>query len=184
MKFLILGHPRGGTAYAAKLMQSAGLDVRHEEMGANGIASWMFAVHDIIPPFTFDRSRRSDTYFDAVIHVAREPLDTIASTLHTEQGSEDFRSRYVNLFGNAMERAVLSYCGWHRLILAGHADIRCRLEDLSFHLEERYGINTLDPGPVNTREHPKLDWNEIHQNCSPEVLFELEKMTKWYQQLR
>lgn len=184
MKFLFVGHPRGGTAYAAALMQSAGIDVRHEEMGANGTSSWMHAVHDIIPPYTFDRSRRADHYFDAVIHLVRNPLDTIASSLYTEQDSEDFRSRYVTIFGNDHERTVLSYCGWHKLLLAGHADVRCRLEDLPYHLLQKYGIATTDPGPQNQREHPSLSWEELAGHCSGEVMFELQKMTKWYTQLR
>lgn len=179
MRILVLGHPRGGTAYAAALIRSCGLDVRHEAMGEHGIASWMFAVHDEQPPFTFDGSKRSDYEFDLTIHVARDPLDTIASTLYTEHGSAEFRSRYVNIFGNEHERAVLSYCGWHRLILAGHADIRCRIGELADRLRE-LELDPSDPGVVNAREHPPITMDELRRNCSGAVLHELEKMTEWY----
>jgi len=43
---LILGlvHPRTGTGYTAKLLQSWGLDVKHEKMGKDGTVDWSLAA--------------------------------------------------------------------------------------------------------------------------------------------
>src|SRR6185437_5691190 len=48
---LITGHPRSGTGSAAALCRQFGLDVRHEEVGEDGIASWMMAVDDWNIPY-------------------------------------------------------------------------------------------------------------------------------------
>ena len=42
-KILVVGHPRTGTGYAAKLLQSWGLDVQHEKMGKDGTVRLEFS---------------------------------------------------------------------------------------------------------------------------------------------
>src|SRR5689334_22854394 len=59
---IITGHPRCGTASAHALCQKLGLDVGGEEVGADGISSWMMAVDDRYHPYGDDelgQSRRN-----------------------------------------------------------------------------------------------------------------------------
>lgn len=175
-QFLVLGHPRSGTAYAAWVLRQCGYDVGHERMGAHGTASWMFAVHNGPYPFTFDGSYRGRFKFEQVIHIVREPLAAIASILHTEQGSEDFRSRYVNLYGTPMEKAVQSYLGWNKLIAAGRVDLLCKTESLAAH----FGVTATPSERVNAREHPALTMDEISEAIAPALAFELQKFVTLY----
>lgn len=81
---LVVGHPKSGTGYMAKLLQAHGLGVGHERMGRNGIASWMFAAVTTSVPHSFDGSARALFEFHYVLHVVRHPLPVIASTAYTE----------------------------------------------------------------------------------------------------
>ena len=43
-KFLCIGHPRCGTSSISQYLKYMGYDVCHENMGKDGISSWMLAV--------------------------------------------------------------------------------------------------------------------------------------------
>lgn len=182
-QYLVVGHPRSGTGYAAWLFQQHGLDVRHEAMGAHGTSSWQFAVHDADYPFTFDHSTKANHIFGTVIHIIREPMDAIASILHTEQASEEFRSRYVTLYGTALERAIQSYIGWNRMLLAQRADLRCKTETLHLELCSLLSCDhPVTPVRQNAREHAGIDEGDLL--ALPEGLkYELSKLTHYYNTL-
>lgn len=114
--FLVVGHPRSGTGYMAKLFQAYGFDVGHERMGEDGISAFQYAA-DAEAPWT--HCRRGAYKFGTVIHVVREPRKVIASaaaTLHN--ASWEYMHRFVSFPCDAcsVARAVWTWVGWNKLI--------------------------------------------------------------------
>ena len=121
-KILILGHPRGATKFISKLFIANGIDLQHEKMGKDGTVNWQFAVKADYYPYTFD-SKRQDYEFEKIYHIIRKPIDSINTIVRVEKASEFFRKKYVNLYGNDLEKAILSYSAWHKLIHSQLPDI-------------------------------------------------------------
>ena len=77
----------GGTHALASSLQSAGIDVLHEGVGAAGAVSWMYAVNDaaigtVYPHHAFlpsDSRGILSPRFSRVVHVTRTPLDHVSS---------------------------------------------------------------------------------------------------------
>lgn len=182
----VLAHPRSGTAYMASLMQLNGLDVGHEVMGKDGISSWMFAVQADNVPFTFDGSIPIDYSFTHTIQVIREPISAISSIYHTEHGSLDWRSKWLCLWGNDMEKAVSSYIGWNKLI-KGLNPVVFKLEDEDTILDWLFdnGLTTTKHKAeiTNKREHDILTIKKIKGMINPSLFNELEQFIKYYNEI-
>jgi hypothetical protein len=86
-RLLITGCGRSGTKYITHLLRRLGLDVRHERMGADGIASWAMAV-DADSVAWGVPSRHYD--FDDVFHQVRDPRQVIASATTFKPDSWSF----------------------------------------------------------------------------------------------
>jgi len=139
---LVIGHPRCGSGYMSKLLQTAGLDVGHERMGKHGISSWMFAVTDDRVPFaadTYSGSRRL-SHFQYIVHHVRDPRNAVPSIMRDNMRSEKsfrFRRRHIKQafgvdleeYSSETERAVLSYIYWNRIVERNAVDIVVRVED-------------------------------------------------------
>lgn len=178
-QFLVVGHPRSGTGYAAWLLQQRGFDVGHERMGEHGTSSWLFAVHQGPYPFTFDNTCRDRFKFEQVIHIIREPVAAIASVFHTEHGSEEFRSRYLTLYGDPLTRAVQSYIGWNRLIASKRVDVVRKTETLHTLLN----VTRTPAERVNSRQHEPLTLDDIRSNIDGALFYELMKLIAQYNNL-
>ena len=83
---LITGCARSGTGYASLLFKKMGLDIGHEEYGADGISSWLFAVDAENVPWG---PSRKDVKFGKVFHQVRHPLKAIGS-IYTYEPEESF----------------------------------------------------------------------------------------------
>lgn len=143
-KLLVSGHPRCGTGYTAALLSSCGLQVGHELMLADGIASWMFAVYDQKNPYALDKpsTTRYFTYFKYHIHPVREPRKAVASIItenrHADQ-SLCFRKKHIlkersidiQAYTSEVERAVASLVYWTLIIEMQKPDLVFRIEDQS-----------------------------------------------------
>lgn len=139
---LVIGHPRCGSGYMSQLLQSAGLAIGHEQVGEHGISSWMFAVDDQQVPFAGDEyavSRQSFS-FQYTIHHVRDPRSAVPSIMRDNQYSVQsfqFRRKHIlRAFGidledyaSELERAVLSYIYWNKLVEKNHIDLVVRVED-------------------------------------------------------
>jgi hypothetical protein len=123
---LVLGHPRCGSAYAAKLASSVGLDIGHEKMGEHGISSWMFAVPDLRAPFGTDYGGAPlNSRFNAVVHHLRDPFEAAASIMLENNVTVSFRYRRAHIeaefgfdlfrYDLALDRAMASYLFWNKL---------------------------------------------------------------------
>lgn len=176
-EILILGHPRSGTGYMAKLFQANGYDIGHEVMGKDGTSNWQFAVCADAYPFNTDNIKRDDVEFSRIYHVIRNPLAAINSIVYTESRSEHFRAKFVPLVGNAFERAILSYYGWNMLIQAQKPYATFTLENAAdfFFFE--------DVKKQNTREHKSVTEDELYMLCGPGAWSYYEAISRFYNQL-
>jgi hypothetical protein len=117
-KILVVGHPRTGTGYTAKLLQSWGLDIGHETMGEDGTSDWSLA--------TRERSLWQDLNFgdyewDTIIYCVRDPKDSIPSIVYTEdikKDSFDYRMRWGKFKDRKrpLMNTISSILAWDELI--------------------------------------------------------------------
>jgi hypothetical protein len=167
---LITGCGRSGTSYISNLLTSLGLDIGHETMGKDGIASWLLAVNtDLVPwgppPKLFT--------FKTVIHQIRNPLDTISSL----QTFSDIAWQFIcNHIPASHDEPLLLKCAkyWHYWNLSTErvAQWSYRIEDINEVFDElcfrvgvpaNRGILRITPTDVNTRkqQYRKVSWKDI-----------------------
>ena len=151
-KILVVGHPRTGTGYTSKLLQSWGLDVQHEKTGKDGTSNWTYvAVH--ADRALFDKSFKSEDWH-TIIYCVRDPKGTIASVAYTEDINKDsleYRLKWGNykLTANKAGNAIRSIVAWDKLIQKINPDIVFRIEN---------GAETLF-NELKKRKF-KVTWNE------------------------
>jgi len=180
---LLIGHPRCGSGYMSKLLDYFGLEVGHERMGGRGISSWMFAVEDEQNPFALDSQSRSrrNTHFGSVIHFVRDPRTAIPSIIrenrHAEKSYAFRRKHILSAFGvdldaaqSEVERALLSYVYWNKIIERQPVDLRVRVEEAEaatrVFLEER---NWLGPEAEAGSPPPKdINAQKLYKGKLPE----------------
>jgi hypothetical protein len=139
---LAVGHPRCGSRYMSELLKVCGLDVGHERMGKHGISSWMFAVEDDDNPWARDplSASRKHKHFGHVMHFVRDPRTAIPSIIRENRHAEKsyaFRRRHIiktykidlDDAGSEVEKALLSYIYWNKIIEEQKTDIMVRVED-------------------------------------------------------
>lgn len=155
----------------SSLFVQNGYDIPHEKMGRHGTSNWQMIVHALDYPFPGDPFVRQDIQFDHHFHVYRDPLLAIESVAFTERRSEYFRERYVNLYGNEFERAVLSLTGWNKMARSQMA-WPVILEDAP----QMFGLDYC-PGIVNARDHDAITERELQALVSNDIyqLYLIEK---------
>lgn len=192
-KFLIIGHPGSGTKYMTKLFQTYDLNVGHEAIGPNGICSWMSShyapVGHLIDVYAFAMPRRFEDKFDVVIHLVRNPWDSIGNILIENANEKSFKFRrniimyhfFIDLNKyNQMDRAALSYIYWNRLTEAQGPDYRIRIEDaddevpklLKVAKKQILGISKT----INSKHSKVTNFDEM----TPDVKALLERTAKRY----
>lgn len=191
-KFLVIGHPRGGTGYMAMLLQAYGFSVGHEKILADGTSSWMHMVDTAKTPFG---EARSGIKYEHVIHVVRHPVKTIASMVGTimakqkDPSSLKFMSRFVDTTGkNDVERAVKTYLGWHGLAAKNQPRVRIQVEIA--HLELPKFLSSvsllchkpakLPPRNYNGQEHKPLSWSTIKAAVDPGLHRKLTSLARHF----
>jgi Glycosyltransferase family 25 (LPS biosynthesis protein) len=207
--FLVVGHPRCGSGYMSKLTTALGLPVGHEKMEQYGISSWMFAVLDE-NPFAFDKyaAFRNLNHFEYCIHHVRNPKFAIPSIMRENKYSEisyEFRRKHIKLHfeidmdeaNSEIDKAVLSYIYWNKIILKSHVDLTVRIEDADKYFtnwllqkqivgEPRTAVN-MPPKDINSGKPYKgivydkpcltdMDWHSI----SPSLLLELNQQCRQF----
>lgn len=170
-RFLITGHPRTGTGYAASLFNQLGFDVGHETAGADGLSSWMFAADSDQYPYAQDdvaKSRRR-LRWEFLFHIVRDPSSAVPSIMRDDKWapiSYQFRREHLlkevgidlDKCESDVERAVMSLVGWSKMILALVPDLWFRIEDaheaLPIFLATRgltagVSVSELSTSPIN-----------------------------------
>lgn len=195
MFFYIIGHPRTGSGYMAKLMKHFDYEVGHEKIENNGISCWL-NVHcvpkshkmDILQPWGIPK--RPESKKGIVIHHVRNPVNALASIIleNKEPGSYEFRKQiikhhfYIDLDDyNEIDKAALSYIYWNRLAEAQGPQIRVRVEDALEQLSHFFYKEVPLKGPskeTNTSKnrHSKVEWDTM----SPKVYQLLDETCKRY----
>lgn len=128
-----VGHPRTGTGYTAKLLQSWGLDVGHEVMGEHGTIDWSLAAGEKSLWSGGGDFREWD--WQHIIYCVRDPRESIASIAYTENTeiSFEFRKKFERRIGDKSKivSAIASILKWDQLITSKNPSIIYRIEDES-----------------------------------------------------
>ncbi len=186
-EILITGHPRSGTGYCAKLLQHNGLDVKHEEMGGLGTSSWLFAVPGKNLPFTFDNTDPTQFVFKHRLQVIRDPLKCVSSVYYTEDGSLEYRSKFMLLNGNGIQKAVQSVIYWNNIIKQS-ANLVFKLEDPSKMMIYLQDVGLIDKPidfnrVVNAREHDQLTLKDIEEAVPAPLYLKFLNFIEYYNNL-
>ena len=162
-----VGHPRTGTGYTAKLLQSWGLDVRHEKMGEHGTIDWSISPGN--KSLWVGGSDFREWEWQHIIYCVRDPRESIASIAYTEniEGSSlEFRTKNgLTLTGNKVVDAIESIILWDEMIEKLEPSFIYRIEDQSkdlFTYLKESGIRvewneSVLNQRVNSREHSSLE---------------------------
>lgn len=162
-----VGHPRTGTGYTAKLLQSWGLDVGHEVMGECGTVDWSLAPGKKSIWVGGADFREWD--WEHIIYCVRDPRTSIPSIVYTEnigKTSENFRKEMgVAQTSSKIGDAIMSIIKWDEYITKLNPNLIFRIEDESKKLFDYLDSKDIDVewndsiigNPQNTREHPSLE---------------------------
>ena len=168
-KKLILGvgHPRTGTGFTSKLLQTWGLEVGHETMGKDGIVAWQLTVKEGPWPFISENYQYDYQY---VIYCVRDPRKSLPSIVYTENTKEtSFNYRKSNIkrvmLGNPVENAIRMLIEWDRLIYKNRKpNLIYRIEYDSknlydFLIQKELRLSEYQPidVPINSREHKSFE---------------------------
>lgn len=163
-----VGHPRTGTGYTAKLLQSWGLDVGHEKMGEHGTVDWSLSPGG---KSLWQDINVKDYNWQWIIYCVRDPRYSIPSIIFTEEeniASSKFRSKHgIREDHNPIVRAIESIVKWDKMIESMKPTFTYRIEDQGLQLFEflsknEAGVKWSDQyidKPQNTREHPS--WEDL-----------------------
>jgi hypothetical protein len=185
---LITGCGRSGTKYISRVLSSGGLDIGHEIMGKDGIASWLLGVDADSVPWG---PRRRDFQFRTILHQVRHPLAVISSMQTCAQVSWSFICRHVRC---ELEEPLALRCAkywryWNEQI-ESEADWRYRIEDVQIirdELCERTGcrvsqaVLAVVPRNINSRQdaYKALDWNTLRSLDAPLCLAIQEQAVRY-----
>lgn len=157
---LVTGCGRSGTRYTTFVLRRLGLDVGHERLGKDGIASWSLAVDaDHVP---WGPSLRALS-FDVILHQTRHPLRVVNSVMSFKDESWRFICEHIpcSLEDSLPLRAAAYWYHWNAEA-ERRADLTFRVENMTCALREiceMLGIeadtSALDrvPTDVNTRRY-------------------------------
>lgn len=191
-KFLIVGHPRGGTGYMSKLLQAYGYSVGHEKILADGTSSWMHVVDTPDTPFG---EPRGGILYEHVIHVVRHPITTVSSMvgaiLETQAKPESikFMSKFIDVkANNNIELAVKTYIQWHQLAAQCQPRLRLQVENAALELpgflkdyDCPYKVVTrLPPKNYNSRKHATLTWGDVRDNVPTALHKQLVTLARFF----
>lgn len=143
LKYLVIGHPRCGSGYAAELMTEFGIPTSHEKEPKNklGLSSWAFLIEhensDSISPrygYGGDGWRKKYSFKNKIAHI-RDPFDAFPSILNENSisWSLNIRKKYIkkilgkDIQGSPLEQAILCYLYWNKIAIE-RADVWFRIE--------------------------------------------------------
>lgn len=187
MKFLVIGHPRSGTAYMADLLSAYGYPVGHNEMRKEGIAAPRWGLRS--NPLPGSSINRNDYEFEHTIMVVRDPIKVIASTFRT-CAEKEYLKHYAAPLGPMIEQpdflsvVVKTVAVWHE-VMKPQASLIVKLDDPVEDAPEavrQYLANrnmpveegTLPPSDVNSHTYVPMNATEIREVCSSDAWASLQ----------
>lgn len=174
-KLAIIGCGRSATRFSSRLFQNLGIQIGHERLEKQGIASWTL-VPDT-SKMVWGPSYNLIRYLNMpMVHQVRHPLDVISSveTVFSDKGTWDFIRNFIPIDDDdslilksmkywyywnilAEEKAVYTYRieniteEMRKLIKIGQFDISCDLASTLGNISKT----------INTRKHPLLSWDDL-----------------------
>jgi hypothetical protein len=161
MRIIVIGCPRSGFRYIARVFTEAGLPVGHEHWRECGRADYTMTPQKMP--------------VDAlVLHQMRKPLDVIGSMQTIQDRSWELLMKHTsaNKTHDLIERGMRAYLEWNRIAEA-KADYSYRVEDLDDVWDFITSRNMLDidePLPdvrrnLNTRKgrYKPLEWEDLEE---------------------
>jgi GR25 family glycosyltransferase involved in LPS biosynthesis len=204
--FLCIGHPRCGTTSISYYLTQMGYNVRHENMGQDGVSSWMLAVEDKSYPWgnVQDKFRY---YFKNIIHVVRNPFDAIPSIILENKYSPDnksykFRKKHIKQILNIdlpdidikhlslldeTELAIKTFIYWNKICELSKPNTICKVEDINSLQKFNTKNITVNTTKKNSNkqyagkvyEKPNIS-NDIYEKINHNLKQELQNFCKKY----
>jgi hypothetical protein len=197
---LITGCARSGTCYMARVLQQAGLDIQHEQIGKDGVSSWFMTVRADSTPWG---PGRNGIAFSHIFHQVRHPLKVISSVYTTEGvKSWGYSMPFIPQILPEDSYIVRSAKYWYywNLMAAKEAEWTYRVEDLANvweEFEKRLGrkldIKALTTIPTDansrlfkppSRGNNKLEkdftWEDLKMNLDEELYLNIRNLAKQY----
>lgn len=189
---LITGCARSGTTYISEVLKLGGLDIRHEQVGKDGISSWFMCIEADHVPWK-SRPSAAGFRFDHIFHQVRHPLKVISSVFGTEHRKAiEYFSKNIPEISDKDSLVVKSAKYWYywNLYAEQKAEWRYQVEQIDSCLEEmgqRLGI-VLDkailqqvPRDANHRKKTTdLTWAQLKNEISPDLFSKIQEMALRY----
>jgi hypothetical protein len=160
---LVTGCARSATRYTTFVLRRLGLDIRHERLGKDGVASWCLVPDAVETPWG---PSSADVTFDVVLHQVRHPLAVISSVATLKDSSWRFIYEHVPVSPShpLLLRAAAYWYHWNaaaerKATLTYRVEnIRNELPEICTLLRVRCDLSILDrvPSDVNTRRAGRL----------------------------
>jgi GR25 family glycosyltransferase involved in LPS biosynthesis len=204
--FLCIGHPRCGTSSISYYLTQMGYNVGHENMGENGVSSWMLAVEAESYPFG-NIKEKFRYYFRNVIHVVRNPYDAIPSIILENKYSPGnisykFRKKHIKKILNIdlpdvdinklslldeTELAIKTFIYWNKICEICKPETICKVEDISSLQKFNTKNITVDTAKKNSNKKyvgkvykkPTIT-NDIYEKLDTNLKQELQNFCKKY----
>ena len=200
-KIAVTGTGRSGTNFFAAVLSELGRDVKHEAMGADGIASWCIVPNVKDAVYGPGGAILTDDF--VIGHQVRNPLKTIGSLTTFNRTSWRYISEHTPTLPNKiMYRAMVHWLDWNirAADMSSHTwrleniaeDTPSILKDLGWDVEDevwskayeraRHGANTGASRATNSLFNPKVgpitQWRRFRYNNRkhPVSWHELEKI--------
>lgn len=183
-KYLIIGHPRCGSGFAASCLSKLGISCSHESepTKTQGLSSWAFVIKhkdgdDISPRYGLDGwDWRSKYSFAHTITHLRNPFNSFSAIINENNCDWSFNIRYnyikqnlnIDIQGSNLEKAILTYIYWNKIALK-NSEFHFRIEDqddfklLSNFLQSKgekiSDVNFDSLNPVNSKPCDKTNVN-------------------------
>lgn len=188
---LVTGCARSGTGYISRVLCHAGLDIRHEQIGKDGISSWVMVAPTEKTPWG---PGRKNIHFTHIFHQVRDPLKTISSVFSTEPtASWKYIMDYIPQILPEDSKTVKAAKYWYywNLKAAELAEWTYRVEDIRevwVEMEHRLGrkldISALDcvPKNANTRGNHLRDftWEDLKRELEPNLYRDIRALARFY----
>lgn len=204
--FLCIGHPRCGTKSIAYYLSKMGHNVGHENMGKDGVSSWMLAVEDESYPWG-NIKEKFRYYFKNVIHVVRNPFNAIPSIILENKYSHgnksyEFRKKHIKRvlnidlpdvdFNNLSlldetELSIKTFIYWNKICELCKPETICKIEDIS--TLQKFNTKNIIVDTVNKNsnklygkklyEKPNIT-TDIYEKINDNLKQELQNFCKKY----
>jgi hypothetical protein len=204
--FLCIGHPICGTTSMSYYLTQMGYDIEHENMGKDGVSSWMLAVEDESYPWG-NVKEKFRYYFKNVIHVVRNPFDSIPSIILENKYSPDnisykFRKKHIKKILNIdlpdvdinnisildeTELAIKTFIYWNKICELSNPETICKIEDISSIQKFNTKNITLDKSRKNSNNNfagkvydKPIITTDIYEKIDDNLKQELQNFCKKY----